>query len=189
MESSFLTRDQTLSLWSESTDSKTLHYQRTSPAAAAAKSLQLCLTLCDPIDGSLPVSPVSGILQARTLEWVATSSSNACMWSHFSHVQLCVTPWIAAHQAPLSTGFSGRNTGVGCHALLQGIFLTQGSNPRLLHLWHCTTWEAQQSCELPPNMDRRVEERKSNTTRIIFKPFISEEAVDTTTKAYGRKKH
>ena len=47
--------------------------------AAAAKSLQLCLTLCDPIDGSLPVSPVSGILQARTLEWVATSSSNACM--------------------------------------------------------------------------------------------------------------
>ena len=46
-------------------------------AAAAAKSLQLCLTLCDPIDGSLPGSPVSGILQARTLEWVAISFSNA----------------------------------------------------------------------------------------------------------------
>ena len=46
-------------------------------AAAAAKSLQLCLTLCNPIDGSLPGSSVPGILQARTLEWVAISSSNA----------------------------------------------------------------------------------------------------------------
>ena len=46
-------------------------------AAAAAKSLQLCLTLCDPIDGSPPGSPVPGILQARTLEWVAISFSNA----------------------------------------------------------------------------------------------------------------
>ena len=47
------------------------------PAAAAAKSLQLCLTLCDPIDGGPPGSPVLGILQARTLEWVAISFSNA----------------------------------------------------------------------------------------------------------------
>ena len=46
-------------------------------AAAAAKSLQSCLTLCDPIDGSPPGSPVPGILQARTLEWVAISFSNA----------------------------------------------------------------------------------------------------------------
>ena len=46
-------------------------------AAAAAKSLQLCPTLCDPIDGSPPGSPVPGILQARTLEWVAISFSNA----------------------------------------------------------------------------------------------------------------
>ena len=46
-------------------------------AAAAAKSLQSCLTLCDPIDGSLPGSPVPGILQARILEWVAISFSNA----------------------------------------------------------------------------------------------------------------
>ena len=45
--------------------------------AAAAKSLQLCPTLCDPIDGSPPGSPVPGILQARTLEWVAISFSNA----------------------------------------------------------------------------------------------------------------
>jgi len=47
------------------------------PAAAAAKALQLCLTLCNPIDGSPPGSPVPGILQARTLEWVAISFSNA----------------------------------------------------------------------------------------------------------------
>ena len=46
-------------------------------AAAAAKSLQSCPTLCDPIDGSPPSSPIPGILQARTLEWVATSFSNA----------------------------------------------------------------------------------------------------------------
>ena len=48
------------------------------PAAAPAKSLQSCPTLCDPIDGSPPGSPVPGILQARTLEWVAISFSNAC---------------------------------------------------------------------------------------------------------------
>ena len=47
------------------------------PAAAAAKSLHSCMTLCDPIDGSPPGSPVPGILQARTLEWVAISFSNA----------------------------------------------------------------------------------------------------------------
>ena len=55
-------------------------------AAAAAKSLQSCPTLCDPIDGSPPGFSVPGILQARTLEWVAISFSNACMLSHFSHV-------------------------------------------------------------------------------------------------------
>ena len=78
-------------------------------AAAAAKWLQSCPTLCDPIDGSPPGSPVPGILQARTLEWVAISFSNAwrwkVKWSH-SHVRLLVTPWTAAHQAPLSMGFS-----------------------------------------------------------------------------------
>ena len=52
-------------------------YKVTAAAAAAAKSLQSCPTLCDPIDGSLPGSPVPGILQARTLEWVAISFSNA----------------------------------------------------------------------------------------------------------------
>jgi len=73
VESSFLTTDQALSLWSGSIDSKTLDYQRTNPAAAAAKSLQSCPILCDPIDRSPPGSSIPGILQARTLEWVAIS--------------------------------------------------------------------------------------------------------------------
>ena len=79
-------------------------------AAAAAKSLQLCPTLCDPIDGSPPGSPIPGILQARILEWVAISSSNAWKWkvkvNLLSRVRLLATPWTAAHQAPQSMGFS-----------------------------------------------------------------------------------
>ena len=78
--------------------------------AAAAKSLQSCLTLCDPIDGSPPGTAVPGILQARTLEWVATSFSNAWKWKvkvkSFSRVRLLATPWTAAYQAPPSMGFS-----------------------------------------------------------------------------------
>ena len=54
-----------------------LGLQRDMPAAATAKSCQLCPTLCDPIDGSPPGSPIPGILQARTMEWVAISFSNA----------------------------------------------------------------------------------------------------------------
>ena len=78
--------------------------------AATAKSLQLCPTLCDPIDGSPPGSTIPGILQARTLEWVAISFSNAWKWKvkvkSLSRVRLLVTPWTAAHQAPPSMGFS-----------------------------------------------------------------------------------
>ena len=77
---------------------------------AAAKSLQSCPTLCDPIDGSPPVSPVPGMLQARTLEWVAISFSNAGKWKvkvkSLSRVRPSATPWTAAFQAPLSMGFS-----------------------------------------------------------------------------------
>ena len=77
---------------------------------ALAKSLQSCPTLCDPIDGSPPDSPVPGILQARTLEWVAISFSNAWKWKvkmkSLSRVQLLATLWTAAYQAPLSVGFS-----------------------------------------------------------------------------------
>ena len=79
-------------------------------AAAAAKSLQSSLTLCDPIDGRPPGSPVPDILQARTLEWVAISFANAWKWKVkvklLSHVRPSATPWTTAHQAPPSMGFS-----------------------------------------------------------------------------------
>ena len=79
-------------------------------AAAAAKSLQSCPTLCNPIVGSPPGSTVPGILQARTLEWVAISFSNAWKWTlkvkSLSRVRLLVAPWTAAYQAPPSMGFS-----------------------------------------------------------------------------------
>ena len=78
--------------------------------ATAAKSLQSCPTLCDPIDGSPPGSPIPGILQARTLEWVTISFSNAgkrkLKVKLLSHVWLLGTPWTAAYQTPQSLGFS-----------------------------------------------------------------------------------
>ena len=77
---------------------------------ATAKSLQSCPTLCDPIDGSPPGSPIPGILQARTLEWVAISFSNAWKWKvkvkSLSRVRPSATPWTAAFQAPPPMGFS-----------------------------------------------------------------------------------
>ena len=90
------------------------------PAAAAAKLLQLCTTLCDPIDSSPPGYPIPGILQARTLEWVAISFSNAWKWkvkvkslsrvpllaTQLLATRLLVTPWTVAYQAPPSMGFS-----------------------------------------------------------------------------------
>ena len=79
-------------------------------AAAAAKSLQSCPTLCDPIDGSPPGSAVPEILQARILEWVAIAFSNARKWKvkvkSLSRVGLFATPWSAAYQAPPPLGFS-----------------------------------------------------------------------------------
>ena len=79
-------------------------------AATAAKSLQSSGTLWDPVDGSPPGSPVPRILQARTLEWVAISFSNAWKWKvkvkSLSHVRLLSTPWTAAYQAPPPMGFS-----------------------------------------------------------------------------------
>ena len=101
-----------------------------SAAAATAKSLQSCPTLCNPIDGSPPGSPIPGILQVRTLEWVAISFSNAWKWKvkvkSLSRVRLLATPWTAAYQAPLSMDSPGKNTGVGCHAL-----------PHCYHKWYC----------------------------------------------------
>ena len=89
---------------------KTVNCSLKDVAAAAAKSLQSCPTLCDPIDSSPTGSPVPGILQARTLEWVAISFSNAWQWKvkvkSLSRVRLLATPWTAAYQAPPSMGFS-----------------------------------------------------------------------------------
>ena len=79
--------------------------------ATAAKSLQSCLTLCDPMDFSPPGFSVHGTLQARTLEWVAISFFNEWKWKvkvkSLSRVWLLATPWTAAYQAPPSMGFSG----------------------------------------------------------------------------------
>ena len=95
--------------------------------AAAAKSLQSCPTLCDPRDGCPPGSPVhnSGQIQLLRLLFSCSVVSDSFM-----------TPWTVAYQAPLSVGFPSKNTGVGCHFLLQEIFPTQGSNSHLLHCWH-----------------------------------------------------
>ena len=91
-------------------------------AAATAKSLQSCPTLCDPIDGNPPGSPIPGILQARTLEWLAISFSNAWKWKvksrsvvsdsyrpHGLQPTRLLHPW----------DFPGKSTGVGYHCLLQ----------------------------------------------------------------------
>ena len=79
-------------------------------AAATAKSLQSCPTLCDPVDSSPLGSAIPGILHARTLEWVAISFSNAWKWKvkvkSLSHIRLLATPWTATYQAPLSMGYS-----------------------------------------------------------------------------------
>ena len=110
--------------------------------AAAAKSLQSCPTLCDPINSSPPDSPVPGILQATTLEWVAISFSNAWKWKVkvklLSHVRLfsdpmdCSPPGSSAHGI-----FPGKSTGVGCRCLLPKCVyqrLTQ-----LLKYWNTVT--------------------------------------------------
>ena len=89
---------------------KRVRHDLVTAAAAALKLLQSCPTLCDPIDGSPPGSPDPEILQARTLEWVAISFSNAWKWKvkgkSLNRVQLLATPWTAANQAPPSMGFS-----------------------------------------------------------------------------------
>ena len=89
---------------------KCTHYAIIAAAAAAAKLPQSCSTLCNPTDGSPPGSPVPGILQARTLEWVAISFSNVWKWKvkvkSLSCVLLLATSWTAAYHAPPPLGFS-----------------------------------------------------------------------------------
>ena len=86
------------------------NYSAAAAAAATAKSLQSCPTLCDPVDSSPPGSSIPGILKARTLEWVSSSFSNAGKWKvkvkSLNRVWLLTIPWTAAYQAPASMGFS-----------------------------------------------------------------------------------
>ena len=109
-------------------------------AAAAAKSLQSCPTLWNPIDGSPPDFPTPGILQARTQECVAISFSNAWKWKVkvklLSCARLLATPWTAAYQASLSMDFPGKSTGVGCHCLLWCVFIlcSDFEFPAIVHL-------------------------------------------------------
>ena len=104
---------------------------------AAAKSLQSCLTLCDPIDGSPSGSLIPGILQARTPEWVAISFSNVWKWNVkvklLSHVRLLATPWTAAHQAPSSMGFARQEYWSGVP--LPSLRLQSMGSQRVRHDW------------------------------------------------------
>ena len=108
----------------------------TAAAATAAKSLQSCPTLCDPIDGSPVGSPIPGFLQARTLECVAIAFSNAWKWKvkvkSLSRVRLFATPWTAAFQAPPSMGFSRQE------------YWSEGCLNRLLWIMLSWIWECRQ---------------------------------------------
>ena len=113
-------------------------------AAAAAKLLQSCLTLCDPIDGSPAGSPVPGILQARTLEWAAISFSNPWKWKvkvkSLSCVRLLATPWTAAHQAPPSMGFARQEywSGVPLPSRTHWATVSQYLYPNPSHRFKCS---------------------------------------------------
>ena len=114
-----------------------------------AKSLQSCLTLCDPIDGSPPGSPIPGILQARILEWVAISFSNAWKWKvkvkSLSHVRFFATPWTAPTRLLRPWDSPGKNIGVGCHFLLQCMKLKSESEVTQ----SCLTLSDPMDCSLP----------------------------------------
>ena len=130
-------------------------------AAAAAKSLQSCPTLCNPIDGSPAGSPVPGILQARTLEWVAISFSNAWKWKakgkSLSRVRLFATPWTAAYQAPPSMGFSRQEYWSGVPSPSLDSMAKEDVKIDFFCYWNFICF----LFSLPPNVDRcTLTERK-----------------------------
>ena len=112
---------------------------------AAAKSLQSCPTLCDPIDGSPPGSTIPGILQARTLEWVAISFCNAWKWKNkvksLSRIRLLATPWTAAYHAPPSMGFSRQEywNGVPLPSPPDFLLTSYSMLQSFLSVLHCTS--------------------------------------------------
>ena len=125
-------------------------------------SLQSCPTRCNPRDGSPPGSPVPGILQARTLEWVSISFSNAWKWKVkgklLSHVRLFATPWTAAYQAPPCMGFSRQEYWSGVplpspnlHALASCFGLLSMSLA-----WHVQQWHSNRAgSQAPLALDQR----------------------------------
>ena len=119
---------------------------------------QSCPTLCDPMDCSLSGSSVFGILQARTLEWVAISFSNACKWKvkakSLSPVRLFATPWTAAYQAPLSMEFPRQKYQSGLPFPSPEDLPNPGIVPMFLvsptlagRFFNCTTWEPQEGVQ------------------------------------------
>ena len=140
-------------------------------AAAPAKSLQLCPTLCDPIEGSPPGSPVPGILQARTLEWAAISFSNAWKWKvkvkSLSHVRLLAIQWTAAYQAPPSMEFSRQEYWSGlpypCHSIKRLFFILE------IHIGKLLLWNKEKKLNLFWTSKERV--LKLNSTFFSFYRF------------------
>ena len=122
-------------------------------AAATAKTLQSCLTLCDPTDGSPPGSPVPGILQARTLEWVAISFSSAWTWKvkvkSLSLVWLFATSWTAAYQVPPFIGFSRQEYWSGVPLPSPWRKVRNGSS----YTPHCTEFVEKMYLILKPDLD------------------------------------
>ena len=131
------------------------HFCKHYAAAAAAKSLQSCPTLCNPIDNSPPGSPVPGILQTRTLEWVAISFSNAWKWKvkvkSLSHARLLAIAWTAAHQAPPSMGFCRQEYWSGVplpSPMLQKETFLIGKRPKTRQ-WDIVIMRIHEKCSLP----------------------------------------
>ena len=133
----------------------TKNASKNSAAAAAAKSLQSCPTLCDPIDGRPPGCPIPAILQARILEWVAISFSNAWKWKvkvqPLSHVRLLATPWTAAYQAPPSPGFSRQEywSGVPLPSPLPSLmsYFSYKKKTTTIYSWNLfQTWMSKRVC-------------------------------------------
>ena len=139
----------------------------------AAKSLQLCPTLCNPIDGSPPGSPVPGILQARTLEWVAISFSNAWKWKvkvkSLDRVRLLATPWTAAYQAPPSMGFSRQEYWSGVMRkldfIISRVFLARADQT-------FNFWNANKGSYIPESQLFLWNFKKSSETKLVGKMFM-----------------
>ena len=113
-----------------------------------------CSCLENPRDGGARWAAIYGVAQSWTQLKRLSSSSNecvvlsrACVLSHFSSIRPFVNLWTVATRLLCPWDSPGKNTGVGCHAILQGIFLTQGSNPHLLNLLH---WQADSLPLMPP---------------------------------------